>query len=66
MKVFLIILFTVSGHNGQEFTRSAPMDDLPACWAKAAQEADNMVKEHDKVGMTILRIGCEIQFGDPV
>lgn len=66
MTVFLIIVFTVFGHGDQEFMQFELADDLPACWRTAAQKADEMLKEREQIGLSILRIGCEIQLPSPV
>jgi hypothetical protein len=66
VKVFLIVLFTVSGHGDQEFSRSEEMMNLPACWKAAAVEAERLLDQSETIGMQILRIGCEVQLGSPV
>ena len=61
MKIFLVILKTMFGQN---FERREPMPDLKACWEMAQERmAELSAVQHD---FKLLRVGCEVDRGDPV
>ena len=60
MKIFLIITITMFGQN---FERREPMLDLKACWEMAQERmAELAAVQHD---FKLLRVGCEVDRGDP-
>ena len=61
MNVFLVILITM---HGQNFERREPMLDLKVCWERAQERMVELTAvQHD---FKVLRVGCEVDRGDPV